>query len=166
MSEVKTASDIIIESKGVMDSLVTAGKKAEYLDEAAIEKLAELFFDLQYRDTLMKLFVDLDHDGRINALKAISRAGIDLKNQEINADFTAVLAAFTVLFAAKNEQEGVGILAIETFIAEGLVEQAKEEGSELPLLSLISRMYSFGVPISVFLQSVEQLSLEEMAEGV
>lgn len=136
------------------------------IDDA--EHILSFFIDTQIRDGILKYFTILPKDMRLDVLRNVTLYIDFVANNSVDMELitksTAYLAALMALHAAFKQELDEDITA-ELDIITGLFNDVERLSEAPSLMRLLQVAINRGVPLTVFKDSIDAITLEECVKG-
>lgn len=150
----------------VMSAFLEDTKTIDNIDDA--EEVLGMFTQTQIRDGVLKYFTILPKDMRLDVLRNATLYIDFVANNSVDMELvvksTAYLAALMALHAAFKLELDEDITE-ELEIISGLFDDVERLGEAPSLMRLLQVAINHGVPLTVFKDSVDCLTLEECVKG-
>lgn len=150
----------------VMSAFLETAPIINNIDDA--EEVLGLFTQTQIRDGVLKYFTILPKDMRLDALRNATLYIDFVANNSVDMELvvksTAYLAALMALHAAFKQELDENITE-ELDIITGLFSDVERLGEAPSLMRLLQVAIKHGVPLTVFKESIDGLTLEECVMG-
>lgn len=153
----------------VMGALLEEGNTLDTLSKSVVQDVLTKFNEIKVRDGVIKYFTYLPKDMRLDALKNLTLyvdyTARNTPDVELIADSTAYLGALMAVHTAFKVELDEDV-DTELEIISGLFNDVEKLTDQPPsLMRLIQVTMAHNVPLTVFKDSIDALTLEECIQG-